>query len=294
MAIYLNIDIFDEGQWIFMVMERIDVAIITKNSVEPCLKEMLTSVIKEIPINRVIVVDGYSTDGTINLIKSILNKHSVKYVIEYDDGNRATARQKAIELVETDFFAFIDTDVILVKGWYKNMMSSMKDDVGVVWGLAVMDKSFNPVEWDIYRVSLWLRGLDEKEGLYLEGLRGYTHDVIFRTEAIKDIRIPAELHVLEDYYIIRHVLEKGYKYIVVKDAYVIHKFRSSLKEQRLLGRFGLKYGALTNKNVISKLLSIMVMPLAVSVMVGNPEAALYKLQKDINFLIGVLSLPISK
>jgi len=92
----------------------------------------------------------------------------------------------------------------------------------------------------------WLRCLNEKKVLYLEGLHGYAHDVIIRTEAIEDIRIPPELCVPEDYYIIRHILEKGYRYVVIGDAYAILEFRFSLKEQRLLGRFRLKYRALTS------------------------------------------------
>jgi len=44
-------------------MEKIDVIMITKNSLNPCLKESLDSIFKNIPVNRLIVVDSFSSDG---------------------------------------------------------------------------------------------------------------------------------------------------------------------------------------------------------------------------------------
>ena len=48
---------------------KIDVVILTKNSLEPCLKDCLDSVYANIPVNRLLVVDGGSTDGTLNLVQ---------------------------------------------------------------------------------------------------------------------------------------------------------------------------------------------------------------------------------
>ena len=266
----------------------IDVAIITKNSMKPCLNEMMHSLVREVPINKLIVIDGYSKDGTIEYIEKFCKRFDIPLVLDYDDGNRATAREKAIRYVDTDIFAFIDTDVILLRDWFSKMIRWMDDDVGMVWGLALIDKEFNRVEWDIYRASLWLRRLDEKEGVRHEGYRGYTHDVLIRKDAVKGIHIPSELHVLEDYFIMRYVIERGYKYVVADDAFVLHKFKSSLREQRLFGRLGLKYGAFNYKGVINRFISMFIMPIAISIFTGNLYASYYKLLKDFNFLIGLL------
>jgi len=50
---------------------EIDVVLLTKNSVYPCLRDCLLSVKKEVPLKRLIVVDGCSSDETVDLCKSI-------------------------------------------------------------------------------------------------------------------------------------------------------------------------------------------------------------------------------
>jgi GT2 family glycosyltransferase len=52
--------------------------------------------------------------------------------------------------------------------------------------------------------------------------RFMTHDTIIRTEAVKDIKIPKDLHIWEDEYIGRHIIKKGYRFLKVKDPYCLH------------------------------------------------------------------------
>ena len=113
----------------------IDVVLLTKNS-QRRLKECLVSVYKNVPVNQLIVVDGYSTDETLPIIKEFDNiYHNVKIV--FDKGNRATGRQTGISLVATDWFIFVDSDVILCKDWYKKAQHYINENVGAVWGTEV-------------------------------------------------------------------------------------------------------------------------------------------------------------
>ena len=90
-------------------MDAVDVVMLTKNS-DRKLKECLESVYSNVPVARLIVVDGYSTDRTLQIIDGFDKKyHNVKVIL--DKGNRATARQKGIAAVETDWFLFVDSDV---------------------------------------------------------------------------------------------------------------------------------------------------------------------------------------
>lgn len=109
---------------------KIDVVILTKNCADERFERCLFSVKKEVHVNRLIIVDGYSEDGTVNLVKKIFPDA----LIIYDDGTRATARQKGIEAVETEWFAFIDSDVVLKENWFKCMKSLIGNDVGGVQG----------------------------------------------------------------------------------------------------------------------------------------------------------------
>ena len=51
-----------------------------------------------------------------------------------DAGTRATARQKGIELLNTEWFAFVDSDIILNEGWFETVKKSIANDVGAIEG----------------------------------------------------------------------------------------------------------------------------------------------------------------
>ena len=76
-----------------MLSEKVDVVFLTKNSMKPCLKECLDAVYANVPVGRLLVIDGGSTDGTLDVVKTYANC----VVIDDVGGNRATARQKGIE-----------------------------------------------------------------------------------------------------------------------------------------------------------------------------------------------------
>src|SRR3989304_3450578 len=86
-------------------MDSVDVVLLTKNS-EKVLEKCLTSVYENVPVNQLIVIDGYSTDKTIDILSSFNRKYqNVK--ITHDKGTRATAREKGIQQVKTDWYMFI-------------------------------------------------------------------------------------------------------------------------------------------------------------------------------------------
>jgi len=52
--------------------------------------------------------------------------------------------------------------------------------------------------------------------------RGGTHAILVRHEVVKDIEIPGNLHVYEDVFIKKWVLEKGHKVVATYAPYCIH------------------------------------------------------------------------
>jgi glycosyltransferase involved in cell wall biosynthesis len=191
-------------------MDSVDVVLLTKNS-ERGLEKCLESIYQNVPVNRLIVVDGYSTDRTAD----ILNKFNEQYnniKVVYDNGTRATARQKGIENVKTDWFMFVDSDVVLCKNWHQRAMKHMDKNVGAIWGIEVWSTIHNQATLKIF---LWItRKIFE--------LRGGTHDTLIRTDAVKDIKIPKNLHVFEDSYIKDWIARKGYKTVAAYDPHCIH------------------------------------------------------------------------
>ena len=88
------------------------------------------------PVNNLIIVDGYSTDATAEIMKEFQEKYgNVNFVQE--KGTRGSARQTAIQMVKSDWFMFVDSDVILSKNWFAEAKKLVKDDVGAIWGIEI-------------------------------------------------------------------------------------------------------------------------------------------------------------
>jgi glycosyltransferase involved in cell wall biosynthesis len=168
-------------------------------------------VYKNVPVNQLIVVDGYSTDRTLEIVCRFQRKHGNVLVIQ-DKGNRATSRQTGINQVKTDWFMFVDSDAILCKDWFKKTERHLGPNVGAVWGIEVWSTIQNPV---ILKVFLWITRK-------IFDIRGGTHDTLIRTDLVKDIEIPKVLHVFEDAYIKDWITQKGYKLVACYDPYCIH------------------------------------------------------------------------
>ena len=188
----------------------VDVVIITKDS-ERVLSACLKSVYENVPVNRLIVVDGYSTDRTLEIVRRFQEQHGNVVVVQ-DDGTRATARQKGIDQVETEWFMFVDSDAVLCKDWFRKAEKHIDQRVGGVWGIEVWSTIQNP---KILKMFLWITRK-------IFDLRGGTHDTLIRTDLVKNIEIPKILHVFEDAYIKDWITEKKYKMIACYDPFCIH------------------------------------------------------------------------
>ncbi len=191
---------------------KVDVVMLTKDS-EHILRKCLNSIYRNIPVNNLIVVDGYSKDDTLNILKEFDEKYGNVRILR-DKGTRAKAREIGIKNVETEWFMFVDSDVILCKNWFKKAKGYMDSDVGAIWGVNVdIVPNFNNKTY--YKVALHVaREVFE--------IRGGLHDTLILHEAVRDIKIPEHLHAYEDAYIINWIKEKGYRVIVCDNIYCLH------------------------------------------------------------------------
>jgi glycosyltransferase involved in cell wall biosynthesis len=191
-------------------LEAVDVVMITLNS-DRMLEKCLESVYQNVPVKQIIVVDGGSTDRTLQILNHFNDLfHNVKII--KDNGNRATARQKGIENVTAEWFIFVDSDVVLCNNWHKKAMQHTNPRVGAVWGIEVWSTIQNPVALKLF---LWVT-----RGIF--SLRGGTHDTLIRTKAVDDIRIPKKLHVFEDAYIKKWIQKKDYSVIACYIPFCLH------------------------------------------------------------------------
>ena len=192
-------------------MSVVDVAILTMNSGR-MLRECINSVYKNIPVKNLIIIDGYSTDNTMDIVKEFQEKYgNVTFVQE--KGTRGTARQKAIQLVKSDWFIFVDSDVLLSKNWFAQAEKLVNNNIGAIWGIEI---------WSVLIKSKKLLWLFERITMKIFEKRGGTHDTLIRRTTVEDIKIPYKLHTYEDGYIKDWIEKKGYKVIGVYEPYCIH------------------------------------------------------------------------
>lgn len=184
-----------------------DVVMLTKNS-EPILDNCLTSLYESFPVNNLIIVDGISTDRTLK----ILAKYP-RVKIFSCKGTRAEAREEGIKQVETEWFLFLDSDVILCKDWFKKVKTEMKEDVGAIWGL--IHEPIPHLNKFIFEYYLHIHNLAFQ-------IRGGCHDSLIRTKLMKHIIIPGNLHAFEDSFIADRIKKRGYKFLVSNQAYCFH------------------------------------------------------------------------
>jgi glycosyltransferase involved in cell wall biosynthesis len=239
-------------------LSEVDVVVLTKNS-DRLLRECLNSVYAYVPVKNLIVVDNDSKDNTLAILNEFQKNHG-NIVVLQNRGTRATARLEGIRQVTTEWFMFVDSDVVLCKDWFEKASRYMKDDVGAIWGIEVWSTIRNPT---MLKLFLWTtRKIFE--------VRGGTHDTLVRFAGVKDIRIPSNLHVFEDAYIKDWLTKKGYKVIPCYDPYCFHyrpesvwTFKGSLSiivdalscgSPKLIAELILPYGVYTGYSVYQLLL----------------------------------------
>ena len=193
-------------------MQQIDVILLTKNS-EHLLAKCLTSVYQNVPIKNLIVIDGYSTDRTLQILEKFNRQHDNVLIFQMN-GSRAKARTEGIRKVTTDWFMFVDSDVVLCKDWYRKVQADVTYGVGAVWGLNV-DVIPNVKDKRIIK-------LQSMVARQCFGLRGGMHDTIILKKAVEGIKIPEQLHIYEDAYIVRWIEQQGYKALVGSNIYCLH------------------------------------------------------------------------
>lgn len=194
------------------MLQLIDVVVLTKNS-EHLLGRCLASVYENVPVKNLIVVDGFSTDRTLKIVDEVDRKYGNVKVLSVA-GSRARAREKGLREVTTEWFMFVDSDVILSRGWFSKAEKNMRSDVGAVWGVNI-DVIPNMTDKRVVK----LQSLVARQCF---GLRGGMHDTLIRREAVEGIHIPEQLHAYEDAYIINWIKGKGYKAVVGDDIYCLH------------------------------------------------------------------------
>ena len=183
----------------------IDVILLTKDS-EYVLEKCLDALYGNVPVKRLMVIDANSKDRTLDIVIKYPNVE----IVGEKPTCRGIARQIGIDNVTTDWFAFIDSDVVLCDKWFEKMKLFMSQNVGAIFGVDL------PRPLSGFR----LRFMQMSSARVFQ-VRGGCHDILIRKKAVEDISIPSNLHTLEDAYI-KEWIERQWKVIVNYEACCYH------------------------------------------------------------------------
>jgi glycosyltransferase involved in cell wall biosynthesis len=237
----------------------LDVVMCTWNSNKPFFRHVLQSIKQEIPVHCFILIDRFSSDNTLQVVRSFFPE--AKLVLT--DSSLAKSRQLGIQNVDTEYFVFVDDDVILPKGWFEKLWSSLDSKTGAIHAYAVpalrlsYEEKWREWQEKWAKSKLRKRRLKdaslEKESKIIEvteenknKFSGYTHNTIIKLDACKDWNPSSDFPVFEDQVLLWHIVKKGYKWKITREITVQHyayrnlsghlrKFKWRIAGQRLVG-----------------------------------------------------------
>jgi glycosyltransferase involved in cell wall biosynthesis len=186
---------------------NVDVVVCAKNQAET-LDAVLRQIVREVPFENLIVVYGSSKDQT----REIAEKYTTKVFWDGDKGLGA-ARNLGVRKATSEIVAMVDADVILGKGWYKQLIEYFQDSaVAAVIGTCVYGYGCKPLE-------SYAEYQRRTEVVYY-GCQG----TMFRRRAVLEVgnfkeRIQG---AGEDYDLYQRLLSVGYRWIWVREASVYH------------------------------------------------------------------------
>jgi glycosyltransferase involved in cell wall biosynthesis len=197
---------------------EIDVVMLTKNSNKPWFKRVLKAIKEEVPVHHFIVVDGYSTDGTIEVVKEFFDD---KLILLRTRKPLGCARYLGMKLVDTEWFAFIDSDVEILPGWFKSALKYMKDER--IWGV---QGSFGRAK-DVLLTRSPRKDFSWNVILKYGIVNFYgadTSHVLMRREVVNLVnpKFLCYLECGEDAYIAWKIVEAGYLYIKISKLQAAH------------------------------------------------------------------------
>lgn len=256
----------------------VDVVLLTLNSMQPCLKECVESIYKNIPLNTLIVVDGGSTDGTVKFLKTFPN---IK-IIENKRDNRAIARQIGIAHVQTEWFVSIDSDVILSNNWFSEAWKKIRKDTGAIQGISqtILDK-------EVVDFAFAMKQLTKKNRVTPQILTG---DALIRASLVKNIKIPSHLHYGEDKYIQLFIEEQGYKWQITEPPSCKHikTVKALINDAFAIGYFNYKVGTQNLTESVLALMTIFPKVIYAFVLTRNPKLIIVNVKIQFKCSLGAL------
>jgi hypothetical protein len=186
---------------------KMDYVVVTFN--DKLLHLTIDSIRRQPNVNRIIVVQAIRGPKEQQRMLQEMEAEGIIDMLLYESEGLAYARWLAIQKVETEFFVFVDGDVILNDIWF----DVMEFYLDVTTSVLVLGKEFiveRPavIFAVLARNAIHLAYLRKTETCVKEKYRMFTYDTIIKTDFVKDWEPPKDLHAFEDYHMAEHIRNK--------------------------------------------------------------------------------------
>ena len=208
-------------------MNSITVIIPVKNA-ESQIEKCLSAVVNQsILPKEIILVDGYSTDKTVDIAK----KYSVKIIYE-DFGTVGGAREIGVENASNAYIAFTDADCIPDVDWLKNLLEEFGDNVIGVGGCT---KNIGDGLWEVtisnvldtfLGSAMSVQDRCHKKRHSVKSISG-CNSIYRRSDIIKVGGFKTDYYINEDTDLNQRLLKFG-KIVYTPDAIVFHDQKRNL------------------------------------------------------------------
>lgn len=172
-----------------MTRPVVTIGICVKNN-EDFIEETVASILAQdfpLELAEIIVVDGYSTDQTLNVIRRHLSEAKMNHRIFHEKEGLGVARQIVVENARGKYILWVDGDLVISKNYLRRLFHLMEDNsrIGIAKGKYALTPGANSVATlEIYsRAASKMVDFNSRIATDSMGTAG----CIYRTMAIKEV-----------------------------------------------------------------------------------------------------------
>ncbi|MDC0335729.1 glycosyltransferase [Pseudodesulfovibrio sp.] len=234
-------------------MLRVSVIVVCLNEAEVIGRALNSLVKQDYPsdLTEIIVVDGNSTDGTLDIVREFEKSHGVRLVVEPRKGT-ALGRNVGVAAASHDHIGFIDGDCEAPTNWLSILMQAMEEamendaSVIAVGGANIPPEKASPFVRAIGVAQDSFAGaFNSAQGRQFEASRLVPSlancNVVYQKQAILDVNGFDEtlMSEAEDADLNYRIGVNGGKFLFVPESYVLHWMRAT---PRLWWKNMVRYG----------------------------------------------------
>jgi glycosyltransferase involved in cell wall biosynthesis len=223
----------------------VSIVIPTLNSAKTIRKTLESIKLLNYSNVELIVVDGKSDDGTLDIVKEYKNVYNLRIVIEERRG-RGVAYNRGVLESKGKYVAFLDSDAtIATPGWISDAVKVMETDDKVA---VVFTKVYSPPDSTIMQKAIdtfLCKGFTTANGAV------YRRDAVLKVGGFNE-----KMNYMQEDELLHRLKKAGYTFYVNYSDYIYHYHRNSLRsyiKQNVEAAKGAKaYKAFTGEKWIVK------------------------------------------